>query len=74
MFVLIDTGHEGRDRMIKATQRKYVNISTNALELFKSMCEEHLKKGNRPMAKGVVISPVLSNEFASRELADLVEM
>ena len=55
MFVLIDTGHGGRDRMIRATQRKYANISTNALELFKSMCEEYLKKGKRPVAKGVVV-------------------
>ena len=60
--------------MIKATQRKYANISTNALELFKSMFEEYQKKGKRPMAKGVVICPVLSNESASREQADLVDV
>ena len=45
----IATGHGGRDRMIKETQKKYANISTSSLELFKSLCVEcQKKKRKRP--------------------------
>ncbi|XP_070206199.1 KRAB-A domain-containing protein 2-like [Littorina saxatilis] len=70
----ISTGHGGRDRMIKETQRKYANISTKSLELFKSLCEECQKKRKRPMTKGVVVRPIISKEFASRGQVDLVDM
>ncbi|XP_037779415.1 SCAN domain-containing protein 3-like [Penaeus monodon] len=70
----IATGHGGRDRMIKELQRKYANITTKALELFKSLCEECQKKRKRPMTKGVVVRPILSKEFASRGQVDLTDM
>ena len=63
--------------MTKETQRKYTNISTSALGLFKvfkSLCEECQEKRKRPMAKGVVIRPVPRKESASRGHADLVNM
>ena len=55
--LLIATGHGGRDRMTKETQRKYVNDSTNDLELFTSRCQECQKKRKRPMTKGMVVRP-----------------
>lgn len=60
--------------MIKEIQRKYANISTKAMELYKSLCEESQKKRKRPMTKGVVVHPILSKEFASRGHVDLVDM
>jgi len=60
--------------MIKELQRKYANITTKALELFKSLCEECQKKRKRPMTKGVVVRPILSKEFASRGQVDLTDM
>jgi len=60
--------------MIKELQRKYANITTKALELFKSLCEECQKKRKRPMTKGVVVRPILSKEFASRGQVDLIDM
>ena len=45
--VLIGTGHGGRDRMITETLRKYASISTNALELFKSLCQQCQKRKER---------------------------
>ncbi|XP_037773567.1 KRAB-A domain-containing protein 2-like [Penaeus monodon] len=48
----IATGHGGRDRMIKETAKKYANITREALELFKSYCEECQKKRKRPVTKG----------------------
>ena len=62
------------NRMIKETQRKYANISTSTLELFKSLRQECEKKRKRPTTKGVVVRPIPRKEFASRGQADLVDM
>jgi len=70
----IATGHGGRDRMIKELQRKYANITTKALEHFKSLCAECQKKRKRPMTKGVVVRPILTKEFACRGQVDLIDM
>ncbi|XP_052791955.1 KRAB-A domain-containing protein 2-like [Mya arenaria] len=56
----IATGHGGRDHMINELQRKYANITTKALEHFKSLCAECQKKRKRPMTKGVVVRPILT--------------
>jgi hypothetical protein len=34
----IATGHGGRDRMLKELGKKYVNVTRDSIELFKSMC------------------------------------
>ena len=70
----IATGHGGRDRMIKETQKKYANISTSSLELFKSLCVECQKKRKRPKTTGVVVRPLISKEYSSREQVDLIDM
>uniref|UniRef100_A0A4W3GZE2 KRAB-A domain-containing protein 2-like n=1 Tax=Callorhinchus milii TaxID=7868 RepID=A0A4W3GZE2_CALMI len=70
----IATGHGGRDRMIKELQHKYANVPTKALELFKSLCEDCQKKRKRPMTKGVVARPTLTEEFASGGQVDLIDM
>jgi hypothetical protein len=33
-------GHGGRDKMIKEANKKYANVSIEALEQFKEQCEE----------------------------------
>ncbi|XP_068212648.1 KRAB-A domain-containing protein 2-like [Palaemon carinicauda] len=70
----ISTGHGGRDRMLKELQKKYANIPTKAVELFKSLCQECQKKRKRPMMKGVVFRPILTKEFSSRGQEDLIDM
>ncbi|XP_037787727.1 KRAB-A domain-containing protein 2-like [Penaeus monodon] len=70
----IATGHCRRDCMIKELQRKYANITTKALEFFKSLCEECQKKMKKTMTKGVVVRPILSKAFASRSQVDLTDM
>ena len=70
----LSTGHGGRDRMIKELQKKYANITTKSIELFKSLCEECQKKRKRPMTKGVVVRPILSKDFSSRGQVDLIDM
>ena len=42
----IATGHGGRDRMAKEVNKRYANITCDALELFKSYCQECQKKRN----------------------------
>ena len=36
----IATGHGGRDRMAKESNKKYANITREALEIFKAFCLE----------------------------------
>ena len=68
------TGHGGRDRMLNELSKKYANVTRDALELFKSYCLECQKKRKRPMTKGVVVHPILTNEFSSRAQIDLIDM
>ena len=49
--------------MTREIAKKYANITRDALELFKSYCEECQKKRKRPMTKGLVVRPILTNEF-----------
>jgi transposase InsO family protein len=60
--------------MLKELQKKYANIPTKAVELFKSLCQECQKKRKRPMTKGVVVRPILTKEFSSRGQVDLIDM
>ena len=68
------TGHGGRDRMLKHLGLKYANITTEAVELFKSYCRVCQEKRKRPKTTGVVVKPILSSEFNSRGQVDLVDM
>ncbi|GFO35823.1 KRAB-A domain-containing protein 2 [Plakobranchus ocellatus] len=40
----ISTGRGGRDHKLKELQKKYSNIPTKAVELFKSLCQECQKE------------------------------
>ena len=70
----ISTGHGGRDRMLKELSKMYVNVTRDAIELFKSLCVDCQRKRKRPTTKGVVVQPILSKEFSSRGQVDLVDM
>ena len=51
----ISIGHGGRDKMVKEANKKYANISSEALELFKELCEECQPKKRRTASKGIVL-------------------
>ena len=70
----IETGHGGRDRMLKHLGQKYANIVTDAVELFKPYCRVCQEKKKRPKATGVVVRPILSSEFNSRSQVHLVDV
>ena len=70
----ISTGHGGRDKMMKVLSQKYANITREVIELYKSLCEECVKKRKRSAIKGVVVRPILTNDYGSRGQVDLVDM
>ena len=70
----IATGHGGHDRMLKHLNPKYGNITTEAVELFKSYCIVCQEKRKRPKTTGVVVKPILSREFNSHGQVDLIDM
>ena len=67
----ISTGHGGRDKMMKALQPKYANISRDIVGIYKGLCEECVK---RPKQSGVVMRPILVHEYGSRGQVDLIDM
>ena len=66
----IATGHGCRDKMIKEANKKYANVSIEALELFKELCEECQQKKRKLASKGLVVS----KEFNSCGQMDLIDM
>jgi hypothetical protein len=52
--------------MIKEANKKYANVSIEALELFKELCEECQLKERKLASKGLVVKPIVSKEFNSR--------
>ena len=60
--------------MLKHLNQKYANITTEAVELFKSYCIVCQEKRKRPKTTGVVVKPILSREFNSRGQVDLIDM
>jgi len=55
--------------MTKEINKKYANITREALELFKSFCKKCQKNGNDPGRK-----MWLTKEFAFRGKVDLIDM
>ena len=62
--VHINTGHRGRDKMIKETSKKFANITHESLNLFKMLFVQCQRKRKRVTTKGVVVTPIISrNRF-----------
>ena len=71
----IATRHGGRDKMIKEANKKYANVSIEALELFfKELCEECQLKKRKLASKDLVVKPIVSKQFNSCGQMDLIDM
>ena len=70
----IATEHSGHDRVIKELSKKYMNITSDCIVLFKSLCNECQRKHKLPTTKSVVVRPILNKEFSSHGQVDLVDM
>ena len=68
----IATGHGGRQKMLKDLNSKYANITRETVELFKDHCLTCFEK-TRSTRSGVVIRPLLSQDFNSRVQIDLID-
>jgi hypothetical protein len=60
--------------MIKEANKKYANVSIEALELFKELCEECQLKKRKLDSKGLVVKPIVSKEFNSRGQMDFIDI
>ena len=68
----ISTGHGRRDKMLKVLSTKYANVTIEAIELYKSLCVECLKKRKRRTVKGVVVRPILSIQGTTAHVDRLI--
>jgi len=59
--------------MMKALN-KYVNVTREVVELFKSLCTACMKKRKRSSVRGVVVKPILTSDYGSRSQVDLIDM
>lgn len=69
----VSVGHGGRNRMVNEAQKKYKNITQEAIMIYLRLCKScqmKLKSGK----KGIVVKPILSNEMNSRCQVDLIDM
>ena len=60
--------------MLKELCPKYANITAWTIEVFKSYCMESQRKRKRKATTGVVVRPILSEEFNSSGQVDLIDM
>ena len=65
-------GHGRRNRMIKETQTKYKNITTESIILYLSLRVPCFKK-SKVLKKGLVIKPIIFSEINSRAAVDLID-
>jgi hypothetical protein len=61
--------------MFKEANKKYANVSIEALELFfKKLCEECQLKKRKLASKDLVAKPIVSKQFNSCGQMDLIDM
>jgi hypothetical protein len=66
----LNTGHGGREKMLKEVNKKYANVTRDVLNLFKEMCEECqlcLIEGYVELQK-VKICPTVENQLLLQAL------
>ena len=59
LLVHKETGHGGRDRMLKEVHQRYKNITRNDVEDFLRCCESCEQKRSN-MKKGIVVRAIIS--------------
>ncbi len=68
-----NVGHGGQNRTYQEVKLKYYNITNEQCALFKNMCKQCIAKAKKKGTKGLVIKPIISNDFNSRGQVDLVD-
>lgn len=68
----IAIGHKSRDCMMQKLKLKYVNITQSDVMLFIDLCKPCQNK-KKMKKRGVVVKPMIFNEFNSRCQVDLID-
>lgn len=71
--VHVNCGHGGRDKLVAKLHSQYKNITREIIVMFLKCCEICQMKA-KTQKKGLVIKPILSNEFNSRAQVDLIDL
>lgn len=69
----LNTGHGGRNRIMKEINENYKNITIEAVMLYLSLCEPCQKKA-KGKKKGLVVKSILASELNSRCQIDLIDL
>ncbi|GAB0089698.1 hypothetical protein DMENIID0001_042850 [Sergentomyia squamirostris] len=65
-------GHGGRDRMEKELGRTYSNVTRKDIVMFLQLCIP-CQRNQKSQHKGVVVKPILANDFNERCQVDLID-
>ena len=74
MYVIHDAiGHGGINKMQHHVKKKFVNITSNCIEIFVSLCDECEARRNKMSSRSLVHTPIRSTEFNCRGQVDLID-
>ena len=68
------TDHGGQKKMTEESSRKYYNITSNAIKLYKSLCEGCARTRTKKGSKNVIVKPIKSTDFGNRGQIDLIDI
>ncbi|CAF0955633.1 unnamed protein product [Brachionus calyciflorus] len=68
------TGYGGQKKMTEAANRKYYNITANAIKLYKSLCEGCARTRIKKGSKNVIVKPIKPTYFGYRGQIDLIDI
>ena len=69
-----DGKHIGRDRLFFQLKKRYSGFSRKLVLAFVALCHECQLKKSKKSIKSIVVKPIRSSDFSSREQVDLMDM
>jgi hypothetical protein len=69
-----NVGYQGRQGMEKEAKKFYYNVTRPIIELFLQYSSEYQTKRKKTVNHGLVVKPIISENFNSRGQNDLVDM
>ena len=68
------TGHGGHKKMTEECSRRYYNITSRSIKLYKSLCEGCARTMTKKGSKNVIVKPIKSTDFGNRGQVDLIDV
>jgi hypothetical protein len=66
-------GHGGIHKTYNKLKKQFANISREVIKLFIQLCEQCILKKKRSETSKLIVRPITSSDFNSREQVDLVD-